>query len=76
MLDPDFDPLAQLVSLQTQINQLTANNQQLVTALNHQANALKLISAQVVTINTTLLQLDNQQKIINGFIGEQIKQGQ
>ena len=61
----DFDPLAQLEQLQQQVTQLTANNHQLVNAINHQANALKLLNQQMVTTNNNMILLDTQQKLLN-----------
>lgn len=61
----DFDPLAQLEQLQQQVTQLTANNHQLVNAINHQANALKLLNQQMVTMNNNIMLLDTQQKLLN-----------
>ena len=61
----NFDPLEQLEQLQLQVNTLTANNQQLVNALNHQANAIKLLNQQVSTLNNNIILLDTQQKLLN-----------
>jgi hypothetical protein len=74
MFNPEFDPMAQLESLQQQINQLSINQNQLVQALNHQANVLKQINQQLASQNNNILHLDTQQKILNAHVKwEEIK---
>jgi hypothetical protein len=41
MLNPDFDPLAIIQDLQINVDQLRANQDKLVQAVNHQASALQ-----------------------------------
>jgi hypothetical protein len=65
MFNSGYDPMEQLEQLTVQVNTLTANNHQLVDALNHQAKALQLLNQQVALINNNILLLDSQQKIIN-----------
>jgi septal ring factor EnvC (AmiA/AmiB activator) len=74
MFNPEFDPMAQLESLQSQVNQLTINQNQLVQALNHQAQVLKQINNQLAAQNNNILHLDTQQKILNAHVKwEEIK---
>jgi len=74
MFNPDFDPLAQIESLQQQVNQLSINQNQLVQALNHQAQLLKQINNQLAAQNNSILYLDTQQKILNAHVKwEEIK---
>jgi hypothetical protein len=43
----NYDPMETLENLQTQVGILNADKLQLVTAINHQAKALELMSKQI-----------------------------
>ena len=50
MFNPAFDPMMQLELLQSKIDALNNDRHQLVNAINHQANALRLLNQQVAAL--------------------------
>ena len=69
MINNDFDPLARLEALEININALNQDKMQIVTAVNHQAHAIDLMSKQIAALIDTIKIQDNQIKTLSNQLG-------
>lgn len=60
----NFDPLELLQNLQASVMQLQADKMQLVSAINHQANAMQLLNKQMANLLETTQIQDQQIKLL------------
>ena len=69
MFNSEFDPMAQLEQLQLQVAVLNSDKVQLVTAINHQAQALQLINKQLAA----LIEANNNQDYYIRLLQNQVQ---